>query len=264
MSELPQPPTAQESATSRPEPREWRFHDIIPMLYRRRWVAATTFLVVSAAVTAYTLTVIPVYEVQAQLLLEEKPNIVTFEGSGNATSDQKGYLETQHRILRSRSLARRVIDELALWNEPALVSTGQQTSNRAFGFLSEWRAKFGTPSSAKTGGKENTETVVIDRMLSKLNVVPVRDTRIIEIRYESTDPELAARIVNTLTSTYIKQNAEARSHASREASAWLADQLAEQRRKVETSELALQSTGSGETVCLSMPDRTSSFNVSTP
>ncbi len=94
---------------------------------------------------------------------------------------------------------------------------------------------------ANANSKEKiAETAVIDRMLSKLNVVPVRDTRIIEIRYESPDPELAARIVNTLTSTYIKQNLEARSQASKETSTWLADQLAEQRRKVETSELALQ------------------------
>src|SRR6185436_7977621 len=54
------------------------------------------------------------------------------------------------------------------------------------------------------------------------------------------DPELAARVVNTLTRTYIKQNDEARSKASKEATEWLAEQLAEQRQKVQDSELALQ------------------------
>ena len=241
MSEILQPPSAQESVTSRSEPRQWHFSDILPMLYRRRRVAITTFLVVAGAVAAYTFTATPIYEAHAELLLGEKPSIVTFEGSGTPAGDPKGYLETQQRILRSRSLARRVIDELALWNEPGFVSTGREASNGMFALLNGWRAKSQSPSPAKANSKEKIgETIAIDRMLSKLNVVPVRDTRIIEIRYESANPELAARIVNTLASTYIKQNIEARSQASKETSAWLADQLAEQRRKVETSELALQ------------------------
>ena len=201
MSEILQPPPAQESVISRSDPREWRFHDILPMLYRRRWVAITTFLVVAAVVAAYTLTATPIYEAHAELLLGEKTSIVTFEGSGTPSGDPKGYLETQQRILRSRSLARRVIDELALWNEPRVVSTGRAASTRVVELLNEWRAKSQSPSPAKANGKEKIgETIVIDRMLSRLNVVPIRDTRIIEIRYESPDPELAARIVNTLAS----------------------------------------------------------------
>ena len=139
MSEILQPPPAQESVISRSEPREWHFQDILPMLYRRRRVAVTTFLVVAAAVVAYTLSATPVYEAHAELLLDEKPSIVTFEGSANASGDPKGYLETQHRILRSRSLARRVIDELDLWKTPGFVSTGRETPDSAGSFLNGWR-----------------------------------------------------------------------------------------------------------------------------
>jgi polysaccharide biosynthesis transport protein len=239
MSDLLQPAATQEVAASGPEPREWHFHDIIPMLYRRRWIAVATFVIVAAAVTAYTLTATRIYEAHAELLLEEKPSIVTFAGAGESAGDPKGYLETQHRILRSRSLARRVIDELDLWKNPAFASTQRETSTGAF--VKGWWDTPRTSSPTNANGDEKiTETVAIDRMLSNLTVLPVRDTRIIEVRYESTDPEVAARIVNALTSAYIKQNLEARSHASKEASVWLTEQLAEQRRKVETSELSLQ------------------------
>ena len=93
------------------------------------------------------------------------------------------------------------------------------------------------------GGVKETfvQSAVIDRLLSNLTIAPVRDTRIIEVKYESPDPELAARIVNTLTSTYIKQNLEVKVQGL-EGSHWCGwtQQLAEQRRKVEISELALQ------------------------
>jgi capsular exopolysaccharide synthesis family protein len=207
------------------------------VLYRRRWVAITTFAVVAAATVAYTLTATPVFEARSQLLLGATPKIVTFQGFNDQESDEQSYLETQHRLLRSRSLLRRVIDELKLWND--IKPSGRK---QAADLLDFWNRRLGATPAATTNGTTETqaESIVIDRMLSHLTVTPIRDTRIIEIKYESTDPDLAARVVNTLASTYIKQNGEARLQASKDASAWLANQLAEQRRKVEMSELALQ------------------------
>jgi len=241
MSDVLQSQAPQEPVTSRSE-RDWHFQDILFVLYKRRWAALLTFLLVAAAGAGYTLTTTPIYEARAQLLLEQKPSIVTFQGVAGASTDQKGYLETQHRILTSRSLARRVVEELALWNAPGFASGPRQPSTGLAVFVNRW---LGNPSEpqphAKAKGNETiAEMTAIDRLLAPLTVASVRDSRIIEIRYESPDPELAARIVNTLTSTYIKQNLETRSHASRETSAWLATQMAEQRRKVEENELALQ------------------------
>ena len=162
------------------------------------------------AVAAYTLTATPIYEAHAQLLLEEKPSIVTFEGSA-ATDGRPEGLSRDPAQNPAQSLAGPPCHRRArrCGTNPALCSSEPKPSNSAFAFLSWWRASSESPSPAKANGQEKIpETVVIDRMLSKLNVAPIRDTRIIEIRFESPDPELAARIVNTLTSTYIKQNLE--------------------------------------------------------
>ena len=70
--------------------------------------------------------------------------------------------------------------------------------------------------------------------------MPVRNSRLVELRFTSTEPQLAADMANALAKTYIEQNLEFKFYASKEATDWLSAQLAEQRKKVEESEAALQ------------------------
>ncbi|RPI57371.1 MAG: polysaccharide biosynthesis tyrosine autokinase [Acidobacteria bacterium] len=251
MSDTQQPPSEHDAVTSRAEP-QWQLEDVFAVLYKRRWIALFTFLIAAAGVVTYTMSVTPIYEAHTQLLLQQRASIVTFEGAADPQANERGYLETQHRLLRSRSLARRVIDALNLWDLGRAPADGNAQPAGTFAFLGQWRSWLGRAVGAATGATSSqekepgsvretvAESIAIDRLLANLRILPVRDTRIIEVRYESPDPELAARVVNTLATTYITHNLEVQSQASKEATTWLAEQLAEQRRKVEVSELALQ------------------------
>ncbi len=162
----------------------------------------------------------------------------------------------QYRLLRSRSLARRVIDELKLWDANDINPKGRSGALDSLAFWNYARAK-STPA-ASDSAETRSESMVIDQMLSHLNVVPIRDTRIIEIRYESPDPELAARVVNTLTSTYIKQNLEARSQALEGSGgvAWSTSWPSSVERWKPAS-WHCRSIVSGKIACRSKPARTS-------
>jgi capsular exopolysaccharide synthesis family protein len=245
-------PADHDAAVARSDAPQWQVRDMLSVLYKRRLAVAATFLISAVGVAVYTISATPIYEAQAQLLLAERPSIVTFEGEPMPQNEQRGYLETQYRLLRSRSLVRRVIDELNMWNvvdaapapspRPGVLAVLRARVSRMMSRSAPAQAENTAPAAADAKPAKETlvESAAIDRLLSHLRVVPIRDTRFIEVRYESADPQLAARIVNTLTRVYINHNLEVRSEASRETSAWLADQLAEQRRKVEASELALQ------------------------
>ena len=65
---------------------------------------------------------------------------------------------------------------------------------------------------------------------------------------------LAAKVANGMAKTYIEQNLEFRFTASRDASAWLGQQLEEQRKQVEAAETALQQYRE-QTDALSVADR---------
>ena len=70
--------------------------------------------------------------------------------------------------------------------------------------------------------------------------MPVRNSRIVELRVTSSEPQLASDMANGIAQAYIQQNLEARFSASKDATDWFGAQLAEQRKKVEETEIALQ------------------------
>ena len=81
---------------------------------------------------------------------------------------------------------------------------------------------------------------VIDAFLGNLKVDPVRNSRLVDVTFRSSNPALAAQVANQLAKHYIEHSLEYRFTASQEASSWLAERLAEQRTQVETAEAALQ------------------------
>ena len=49
---------------------------------------------------------------------------------------------------------------------------------------------------------------LIDRFLGRLAVVPVRNSRLVDVRFQSPDPALASTVATALASAYIAQNLE--------------------------------------------------------
>ena len=73
-----------------------------------------------------------------------------------------------------------------------------------------------------------------------MTIAPIRNSRLVELKYDSIDPVFATTVTNALAQAYITQNLEFKFLASKEASDWLGQQLGEQKAHVEASEQALQ------------------------
>ena len=215
----------------------------LQILYRRRYVAVSAFVIVFLGVTLYTVTSIRIYEASTRILIErDTPNVVSFQEVLDQGAQTDDYYETQYAILRGRGLARRTIDSLKLWNDP-LFNKQPEFSVRGllmapFNAMTRW---FEPPRPIEPPGAEETtaQSRVIDRFLANLDVEAVRYSRLVDVSYRSSDPVLAAKIANALGEAYIKQNVELTSTTTKEASTFLTQQLAEQRAKLEASEQAL-------------------------
>jgi len=220
--------------------------DYLKMLYKRRWSALTAFLIVVLSASVYTFTTIPVYDARVQILIEkEDANIVSFKevfAQNQVTAD---YYQTQYRMLQSRALARRTLDRLHLWNHPQF--NPKPNDSLTIGKLlwmpetlvAGWLPR-SEPSEPRRADETKTQSSTIDRFLTGLTVSPIRDSRLVDLRYRSPEPELSANIANALARGYIEQNLEFKFSSSKEASDWLGQQLAEQRTQVEATEQALQ------------------------
>ena len=224
------------------------FHllDYVRVLYKRRWTATTAFAVVFLSVAAYTLTAIPIYEARVQLLIEkENANVVDFKQVFEQNQITDDYYQTQYKILQSRTLARRTIDALKLWDHPQIdpKSDDSLTVRKVVAAPAAWVTGWFKPSkSGEPPEPDETkrQSAAIDRFLSQLTVSPVRNSRLVDIKFQSPDPALAASVANTLAKGYIEQNLEFKFMSSKEASDWLGQRLAEQRKQVDLSEQALQ------------------------
>jgi capsular exopolysaccharide synthesis family protein len=236
------------------------FVDYLRLLSKRRWTAIGTFVLVMGVVAWTTFNATPIYEGSAQLLIEaETQNVISFKEvleHERATAD---YYQTQYRILQSRALARATIDALKLWDHPEfggpagakkappsfarrVLNAPRDLARRVVNTITG--PDDPPPPPADTALAEPTETAdqarVIQGFLSRLTIVPVRNSRLVDVRFRSTQPALAAAVPNALAKAFIERNLQFKFLASKEASDWLANQLVEQRQRVQQSETALQ------------------------
>jgi uncharacterized protein involved in exopolysaccharide biosynthesis len=187
-----------------------------------------------------TFSATPIYQGRVQLLIEPlTPNVVTFKEVIEQNDNNYDYYPTQYAILRSRTLARRTIDELKLWDHPEFGGgTGPETKTFSvsgavrgairwpIGLLSGFFAREPVEAASPGAGETARQSSVIDAFLGCLSVMPVKDSRLVDVGFSSPNPVIAASAANALAKQYIDQNLEFRFLSTKEASDWLGQQLA--------------------------------------
>jgi capsular exopolysaccharide synthesis family protein len=224
-------------------------------IYKHRWIALTAFAVLFLGMAIHTFSATPIYQGRVQLLIEPlTPNVVTFKEVIEQNDNNYDYYPTQYAILKSRALARRTIEALKLWDHPefgggrapapkpfSLAGTVRGALSGAVGWVSGLFSAAPAPVSAPgAAGETSRQSRIIDAFLGRLSVSPVKNSRLVDVAFSSLDPGIAATVANTLARQYIEQNLEYRFLSTKEASDWLGQQLAVERKKLEDSELALQ------------------------
>jgi succinoglycan biosynthesis transport protein ExoP len=201
----------------------------------------------------------PVYEARALIEIQkENPDMPTLQELFQIEGVSDAYIETQNRILKSENLARRVITQLGLEKLPEFTRrSGSWQIAREKPAPEPMRAGFGMSLAAdKTVPEE-----VLKNFDERLTVEPVKRSRLIEVTFESNDPNTAAQVVNTLTSAYIDANLEARWQAAQKASDWLSQQLLGMKAKLEKSEDELQKYGRGNGLLFLETEKGTSENI---
>ncbi len=233
-----------------PGGREVHLLDYVKVLYKRRWPGITAFLLVVGSVTVYTFTATPIYEAKTRLLIEtEDQNVVNFKQVIEEDQTKADYYQTQYNILQSRALARRTMDSLKLWGTAPF--GGQVDDNAGAGTPLDraWtavrsafrRAPDASPTSHPAAADETeAQSRAIDAFAANLIIAPIRNSRLVDVKYDLADAALATNIANALAKNYIEQSLEFKFLASKEATDWLGARLAEQRKAVEASEAKLQ------------------------
>ena len=213
--DLPAPlrPTRLEADSHRFPESEAHFWDYWTVLRRRRATVALVFLGAVLTAFVWSVTARPVFTGTAMLRIEkDEPRILKFEsprrdeGGGESTQTQ---LQTERRLLQRRALANRVIALVGLEQHPEFRSVGSRPGELTEAFL------------------------------DRLQVEPVRNTRLVKVSFESRSPELAAQVANTLADAVIAQQFDDKKDASQYATRFLTAQVNEARQVLQSSEVLL-------------------------
>jgi uncharacterized protein involved in exopolysaccharide biosynthesis len=137
------------------------------------------------------------------------------------SSDTDRFLKTQTDVLKSRGLAQRVAQKLKLASNPR--------------FFEAEEAKMPAPGTAESLVRDKVTALLLKSLTVKLP----RDSRIVPITFESTDPAMSADIANAYASEFIQANLKRKFDSSSYARDFVSGQLSEAKQRLEESEVAL-------------------------
>lgn len=203
-----------------------------------KWKILGLALSITLLVAMIVFSLQPIYRASSTLLIEQKQaKVVTIQEVYDLDGGNKEYLQTQFEILKSRQLAKLVVEKLQLDKSPIFFQEldKKNSTNKAFTW-SSWVRK---EKLAKADEEQRMRDAVNVFMMNLL-IEPIRGTQLVKISYDSTDPEFSALVSQTMAQTYIDSQMEARVQVTENAAKWLTERLSSLKDALALSEQKLQ------------------------
>jgi polysaccharide biosynthesis transport protein len=201
--------------------REIHLRDYLKIVYKRRYTVYTFFTIVFVIVLIGTLSSTPVYQASTKVLIEKvEPANLSMAYPYYMPYDPEFY-ETQYQLIKSTSVAQKVVTMLSLEN-----TYGSYFKN------AKWLS---SPDDSKI--KMN---VLANMISSGIAVSPVKNSKIVNLSFLSTNPEFAALVANSVAKAYIEEILDMRMSSSRYSIEWMSKKAEEEKVKLQQSEQALQ------------------------
>ena len=200
---------------------------------RNLGMAIVTMMFAGGAAVLYLQQTAPTYTASVDLVIDTR-KIKPYEQqsiSGENTIDA-GTVQTQVEVLKSRDLSLSVIRSLKLAQDPEFVSPPSGLSAA----ISSVIARFSAPRAATKASPELRALAAFDKMRS---IGRVGQTYVMEIGFQSRDPEKAARIANAIADAYVRDQLDAKYQATLRASSWLKERMQELRAQSVEAEKAV-------------------------
>src|SRR5450631_2089872 len=197
---------------------------------KRGWIIVPTVLAAVFSITAVNL-VTPRYISEARILIDGRENVFlrpNGERNEERTALDAEAVTSQVQLLLSRDLAREIIKKNKLAERPEFDPVLQ-----GFPRLKSLLASFGI-------GRDpfllTPEERVLDAYFDRFTAYAVDKSRVIVIEFQSRDPELAARVANSIAEGYLVLQQGARQDQAKSAGQWLSGEIDSLRKKVAEAE----------------------------
>jgi polysaccharide biosynthesis transport protein len=208
--------------------------DYFNILRKRRLLLAVAVAGALAAAWLWTIMATPLYTSTTKVMIEKAGGNPLGVGYNYAYQEPEFY-QTQFQLIRSRAVARRVVEMLGL---DSITEASPTPGGRLQG---GWRRITRSDSVADAPDFEwvRRESVALS-ISNGIDIKPVQNSRLVDISYTSPNPEFSALVANSVASAFIEQTLDMKMEATRGSLGWMTRKAEEERRKLEASERGLQ------------------------
>ena len=200
------------------------------LLRHKNWIIVPTLVAAALSIAAVNL-VTPRYKSEARILIDGRENVFlrpNGERNEERTALDAEAVTSQVQLLLSRDLAREVIRKNKLAERPEF-----DPVLRGFLPVKSLLALFGI---GRDPFSLTPEERVLDAYFDRFTAYAVDKSRVVVIEFQSIDPDLAARVANSIAESYLVLQQDARQEQAKSASQWLSGEIDNLRRKVADDE----------------------------
>ncbi|SFD06187.1 chain length determinant protein EpsF [Massilia yuzhufengensis] len=191
-------------------------HQFLLILLARKKVILSTLLVTVLLALGWSLVQQKTYKASASVLLNYK-GVDPVSGLTMPGNLMPGYMATQIDIISSPNVALRVVDALRLASSPAVQAQWREASE----------------------GKGTVRDWLADLLLKKLEIIPSRESAVVEISFKGADPAFAAAVANAFADEYQKISVQLKTEPAKKASHYFNEQTKQLRDNVEAAQARL-------------------------
>lgn len=191
-------------------------NQFLQILFARKWVVLIVIALTVGGTAVVNLLLPKEYTATAALIVDSKSKD-PFTGQLLPSGIFPGYLATQVEIIKSMSVAGRVVRELKLDQNPQV----RQSFND------------------DTGGRGDIVTWMAGRLLPKLDVETSHDSNLIVIAYSGADPQFSAVIANAFAKAYLDTSMDLKLAPAKQAVGWFDQQIAQMRANLDDAQRKL-------------------------
>jgi polysaccharide biosynthesis transport protein len=210
----------------------------------RWWVVIVSCCVAGGLVSfSLTLPVLPLYQARTSLDIQSinsdflnMRNVAPIGDNGSSSTE--AYVQTEIKLLQSRTVLDRTVAEMKARSHPLAVDRDD--------LLSEWEKGLHL-----SHGGALSYAALVDDAARRIKFKPMGVTRLVEVTCSSWDAKFSAAFCNEITNQFRAIDLETRSSEAQKTSDFLTRQVADVRQKAEESEHKLEAATGGDGLALS-------------
>ena len=200
------------------------------LMRKKYWVIVPTVAVALLSFVAVN-TMLPRYKSEARILVDGRENVFLrpiVDRIDDRVAVDPEAITSQVQVVLSRDLAREIIRKNRLGERPEF--------DPVLRGISPLRSILSMLGIGRDPLKLTAEERVLESYYDRLTAFAIDKSRVIAIEFQSADPDLAARVANSIAEGYMSMQQAAKQDQAKSASQWLSGEIDNLRKKVAEAE----------------------------